>query len=74
MGWFSRLRGDREVERVNPWDETPNTGAPYDALNAMRSRPENAAAPGDRSEVRAEEIRLRQISLVVRYVAAVRAR
>jgi hypothetical protein len=74
MGWFSRLRGDGEAEPVYPWDETPNTDVPHDAHEAMRSRRKNPAAPGDSPDARAEEIRLRQISLAVRYVAAVGAR
>ena len=74
MGWNSRFGASGEAERADPWDETVINGAPYDAHKVIRSSPENPAAPGDRPEAVAEEIKRRQISLVVRYVAAVRAR
>jgi hypothetical protein len=42
---------------------------------AIRNSPANAAAAGDRADARiAEEIKRRQISLALRYVAAMRAR
>jgi hypothetical protein len=75
MGWMSRFGASREAEPVDPSDETVMNGAPYDAHKAIRSSPKSPAAPGDRPDARiAEEIKRRQISLVVRYVAAVRAR
>ena len=74
MGWMSRFRGSGEAEPANPADETVINGVPYDAQKEIRSSPANPAAPGDRPEAVAEEIKRRQISAVVRYVAALRAR
>ena len=75
MGWISRFRGSGEAELAKPWNETVIDGAPYDADKPMRSRRESPAAPGDRPDAQiADEIKRRQVSLVVRYVTAVRAR
>jgi hypothetical protein len=77
MGWTSRFRfrASGEAKPADPWDETDINGAPYDAHKAIRSSPENTAAPGDRPDAQiAEEIKRRQISLAVRYVATLRAR
>jgi hypothetical protein len=74
MGWMSRFRGSREAEPADPADETVINGAPYDAQKEIRSSPQIPAAPGDRPEAIAEEIKRRQLSAVVRYVAALRAR
>jgi hypothetical protein len=74
MSSISRFRASGEAEPADPADETVINGAPYDARNEVRSSPENPAAPGDRPEAIAEEIKRQQISAVVRYVAAVRAR
>jgi mono/diheme cytochrome c family protein len=71
--WMSRYRGSGQAEPADPADETVINGAPYDARKAIRS-PQNPAVPGDRSEAVAEEIRRQQLSAVVRYVAAMRAR
>jgi hypothetical protein len=50
-------------------------GAPYDPHQAIRSDAETSAAPVDRPDAQiAEQIKRRQISLSVRYVAALRAR
>ena len=50
-------------------------GAPYDPHQATRSDAETSAASIDRPDAQiAEEIRRRQVSLAVRYVAALRAR
>ena len=74
MGWISRFRASGKAEPADPWDELIN-GAPYNAHKAIRSHPENPAAPSDRPDAHiAEEIKRRQLSLAVRYVAAVRAR
>ena len=74
MGWNSRFGASGEAERADPWDETIINGA-YDAHKAILSSPENPAVPGDRPDAHiAEEIKRQQISLVVRYVAAVRSR
>ena len=75
MGWISRFRASGKPEPVDPWDETVINCAPYDAHKPIRSSPENPAVPGDRPDAHmAEEIKRRQVSLAVRYVAAVRAR
>jgi len=71
--WMSRYRGSGAAEPADPADETVINGAPYDARKAVRS-PQNPAGSGDRSEAVAEEIKRRQLSAVVRYVAAMRAR
>ena len=50
-------------------------GAPYDPHQAIRSDAETSAASIDRPGAQiAEEIKRRQLSLAVRYVAALRAR
>jgi hypothetical protein len=75
MGWMSRFRASGEAKPANPWDERGINGALYDPHQAIRSSPEKTAAPGDRPDGQiAEEIKRRQISLAVRYVAAMRAR
>jgi hypothetical protein len=78
MGWLSRFRASGKPELAEPWNATiiNANGAPYDAHKVIRSSSlENPAAPGDRPDAHAlEEIRRRQVSLAVRYVAAVRAR
>jgi hypothetical protein len=71
--WMSRFRGSGQAEPADPADETVINGAPYDARN-VRSSPQNPAAPGNRPEAVAEEIKRQQLLAVVRYVAAVRAR
>jgi hypothetical protein len=75
MGWMNRFRASGEAEPDHPSDETVMNGASYGAHKAIRSTRESPAAPGDRPDAYiAEEIKRRQISLVVRYVAAVRSR
>jgi hypothetical protein len=75
MGWTSRLRAFGEVKPVDLWDETVISSASNGAHKAVRGNPENPAAPGDRPGAQiTEEIKRRQTSLAVRYVAAVRAR
>ena len=75
MGRNSRFGASGEAEQADPWDETVISGAPYDAHKAIRSTPKTPAASGDGPGVHvAEEIKRRQLSLAVRYVAAVRAR
>ena len=68
------FRASGEAEPADPADETVINGAPYDAQKEVRSSPQNPATPGDRTEAIAEQIKRQQISAVVRYVAAVRAR
>ena len=64
-----------EAERADPSEETVINGAPYDAHQAIRSGAENPATPIDRPHVQIpEEIKRRQISLALRYVAALRLR
>ena len=74
MVWLSRFRGSGKDEPADPWDETVIDGALYNAHEAIRSSPKNAAAPGSLDAQIAQEIKRRQISLVVRYVSALRAR
>jgi hypothetical protein len=83
MDWLNRFRApvDAEIGRrgryaepADPADETVINGAPFDPQNASRSGQESLAAPRDGDREVTEEIRRRQISAVVRYVAAVRAR
>jgi hypothetical protein len=75
MSWINAFRASGEDERADPSDETVINGAPYDAHEAIRSGAETAATPVGAPDARvAEEIKRRQISLALRYVAAVRAR
>ena len=74
IDWMSRFRAPGYAEPADPADETVINGAPFDAQNISRSSPESPTTPGDREAEIAEEIKRRQISAVVRYVAAVRAR
>ena len=75
MVWLSRFRGSGKDEPADPGDETVINGALYNAHKAIRSSSENAAAPGDSPDAQiAHEIKRRQLSLVVRYVSALRAR
>jgi hypothetical protein len=75
MRWNSRFGASGEAESGDPVDETVINGAPYVAHKAVRSSPQSPAALGDRPDAHiAEEIKRRQIALVVRYVATVRTR
>ena len=75
MVWTSRFRGSGKDEPADPWDETVINGALDNAPKAIRSSADNAAAAGDSADAQiAHEIKRRQISLVVRYVSAVRGR
>ena len=75
MVWISRFRGSGKDEPASPRDETVIDGALDNARKAIRSSSENAAAAGDSPDAQmAHEIKRRQISLVVRYVSAVRGR
>ena len=75
MDWMNRFRASGRPEPADPADETVINGAPYDAHMAIRSGADNPATPIDAPDARiAEEIKRRQISLALRYVAAVRAR
>jgi len=75
MDWMNRFRASGKAEPADPADETVINGTPYDARKEMRNGPQNTAPPGDpRDAGIAEEIKRRQVSAVVRYVAAVRAR
>jgi len=73
MDRIGTFRASGEAERAAS-DETVINGA-YDAHQAIRSGAENPAASVDRPDAPiAEEIKRRQVSLTVRYVAALRAR
>jgi hypothetical protein len=75
MGWVNTFRSSGAGEPADPWNETVITGPPYDARQATRRVAENPAAPVDRPDAPiAEEIKRQQISLAVRYVAALRTR
>ena len=75
MGRTNTFGASGEAERPDPSDETFINGAPYDGDQAIRSGAENPAASVDRPGAPiAEEIKRRQVSLTVRYVAALRAR
>ena len=75
MGWINIFGVSGAAEPADPWDEAVINGARYDAHTAIRGGAEKPAGPVDRQNAQlAEEIKRRQISLAVRYVAAVRAR
>jgi hypothetical protein len=75
MGGITTFRAYGEAERTDPSDEIVINDAPYDVHERIRSGSENSAAPVDRPDAPiAEEIKHRQVSLAVRYVAALRAR
>jgi hypothetical protein len=75
MSWINAFRASGEAERADPSDETVINGAAYNADKAIRSGAKTAATPVGAPDARvAEEIKRRQISLALRYVAAVRAR
>ena len=74
MGRIDTFRASGEAERADPSDETVINGAPYDPHQAIRRGAENRAVPVNRPDAHiAEEIKRRQISLAVRYVAALRS-
>jgi len=75
MDWMNRFRASGRAEPADPTDETVINGAPYDAQKEIRNSPRYPAAPADPSDAGiAEEIKQRQVSALVRYVAAFRAR
>jgi hypothetical protein len=75
MGWLNSFRSSGAGEPADPWNETIIDGAPYDAHQAIRRVAVNPAARVDRPDAPiAEEIKRQQMSLAVRYVAALRAR
>ena len=81
MDWMSRVWASVKDEPADPADETVINGTPYDTQKEIRNGPPSPAAPGDPPDAGiaeemgiAEEIKRRQLSAVVRYVAAVRAR
>jgi hypothetical protein len=75
MARMKIFRAWGEAERADPSNETVINGAPYVGDQAIRSGAENPAAYVDRPDPQiSKEIRRRQVSLAVRYVAALRAR
>lgn len=75
MDWVNTFRSSGAGEPAEPSNETIINGAPLDAHQAIRRVAENPAARVDRPGAPiAEEIKRQQISLAVRYVAALRAR
>jgi hypothetical protein len=74
MSRTDTFRASGEAKPADPTDKTIIDGLPYVA-EAIRSGAENPATPVDAPDARtAQEIKRRQISLALRYVAAVRAR
>lgn len=77
MSWISRFRASGKAQQAASGDEIEIAidRVPYDAHNAIRSRPENhdESAEGADATI-AEDIKRRQVSLALRYVLAVRAR
>ena len=71
MGWTSRFRVSGDAKPVGARDESIINGAPYLGPEASRSEPKKPVADDDHA---AEEIKRRQVSLVVRYVTTMRAR
>ena len=71
MRWISRFRVSGDAKPVGAGDETIINDARYMSLEASRNEPKKSVAVGDNA---AEEIKRRQVSLVVRYVATMRAR
>lgn len=71
MGWSNRFRVSSDARPAGSGDEAILNSAPYLGLGAGRSGSKNPEAGSDPA---AEEIKRRQVSLVVRYVAAIRAR
>jgi hypothetical protein len=75
MGRAYAFRASGEADCAELSEETVINGAPYAAQNANRSGTEEPAVLVDRPEAQiSEEIKRRQISLLVHYVSAVRAR
>jgi hypothetical protein len=75
MGRINTFGAFGEAERADSSDETVISGAPYGPHQASRHGAENRSAPVDRPDAPiAEEIKRQQVSLAVRYVAALRAR
>jgi hypothetical protein len=75
MGWINRFREATDAEPARPEDETIINEAPYARFNVVRSSAEKPTAAGapQNADI-ADEVKRRQISLAVRYVATVRAR
>jgi hypothetical protein len=74
MSWMNTFFGSDAggvSAPADPSDDTVIRGAPYDARKAIRSGAENPVA-GQDPQI-AEEIKRRQIAIVTRYVATVRA-
>jgi hypothetical protein len=71
MSWTSRFRISGDAKPVGSGDGTATSGAPYLGPGASRIDPKNSVAVSNRA---AEEIKRRQVSLMVRYVTTMRAR
>ena len=74
IGWINTFWASRVGAPADPCDETVINGAPYDDHKAIRRGAEKPVASERPDAQVAEEIRRRQLSLAVRYVAKVRAR
>lgn len=75
MGWIGKLLAAERVPSGSRWDEAVVNGAPYHPQKPARSSTENSADGAYGLDAQdAEEIKRRQVSLAIRYVAAVRAR
>ena len=74
MGWISRFRGSRDTEPAKPWDETV-INAPCDPHKVIEGRIKHVVLAGaPQNENIAEQVKRRQVSLAVRYIAVVRVR
>jgi hypothetical protein len=75
LSGINTFRASGEAEPAYPADEAVMNGTSCDADKAIQSGAENPVTPVDAPDARVEEeIRHRQISLALHYVAAVRAR
>ena len=75
MGWISKIRKSMDAEPANSEDDTIINDASYDAYKGVQSGVEEFAPPTSQQNSNiADEVKRRQISLALRYVAAVRAR
>ena len=75
MSRINTFRAPGEAKLADPADETVINGAPYDGHQVTQRGTENPAPLVDRPDPQiTEEIKRRQVSLAVSYVAALRAR
>ncbi len=73
MGWLDRISPSDADTAGNASDATTINGTPYYGRGS-RSIPGTPAAPDGPDPPLTEEIKRRQVALLLRYVAAIRAR